>query len=225
MSPFFLTLAVSALAVGEKHFWFVALPFSLSMACQVFTKVLAPVLMVLSSQGIHIVEYLDYLLLKEHSAQALCLSTDNADISKLQGDVHLPEVCIRSDSLLDIPGVSLGHNPGLFFSHQERVLNLHTHVWIFCSKKLPQVRFYMRVLSLMVASFEEVMFAQFHFNHLQFNLLTAWNKIPQSLDWPRISLAWWLTSPVQKSGKSILSITWMVLTTSQGWRLFKGLCC
>ena len=49
-------------ALGHRHFQFVALPFGLATAPRVFTKILAPVLANLRSQGILVMAYLDDLI-------------------------------------------------------------------------------------------------------------------------------------------------------------------
>lgn len=58
-------------AVEDNHFQFVVLPFSLVMVPPVFTKVLALVLALLQSKGIHVLGYLDDLHLQKRSALAL----------------------------------------------------------------------------------------------------------------------------------------------------------
>lgn len=58
--------------VDDCHFQFVALPFGLSTASRVVTKVLAPVLGILRTRGIiSILGYLDNLLLWEQTASLL----------------------------------------------------------------------------------------------------------------------------------------------------------
>ena len=58
-------------AIGEDHFQFVALPFGLASAPQVFTKVLAPILALLRQRGMAIIGYLEDLLLQASSGSEL----------------------------------------------------------------------------------------------------------------------------------------------------------
>lgn len=63
--------------IFHQHLCFLRLPVELqvcglSTAPQVFTKLLAPILLLLLCfQGIHVLGYLDDILLKEHSVQPL----------------------------------------------------------------------------------------------------------------------------------------------------------
>lgn len=77
--------------VGTTHFQFVVLSYGLLSAPWLFTKTLAPVLALQCSFGIHIEGYLDDLLLKEKSAQAL-LNNSALTVQRLQGFSWIPNL-------------------------------------------------------------------------------------------------------------------------------------
>lgn len=133
----------------------------------VFTKVLALILALMYSQGIHITE--GALRPGPHSQYLV----DDTDTSELQVDPQPPKVCVGSDLPFGVPGFNSGHDPGHCFSSLETgVDTLCTHAQIFPSLKLPLVLFYIRVVGLIVASFEAVRFVQFHSMLLWLNMLT-----------------------------------------------------
>ncbi|XP_040270849.1 uncharacterized protein LOC120986377 [Bufo bufo] len=85
----------------------------------------------------------------------------------------------------------------------------------------------MRVLGLMVASFEAIPYAQFHTRPLQQMILALWDKTSRGLDAPvrlsrqvRASLPWWQSSLNLSSGRSFLPFSWTIVTTDAsliGW--------
>lgn len=71
--------------VDPYNLQFVALPFGLYSITRVFTKILAPLLALLFSQGILTLGYLDNLLLrKQPQTQVLADNVDSSDFERVQ---------------------------------------------------------------------------------------------------------------------------------------------
>lgn len=85
----------------------------------------------------------------------------------------------------------------------------------------------MSLLGRMVSSFEAIPYAQFHSRALQQNILSAWSRKMQALDSCMIitpkargSLVWWLVDQNLIQGRSLLPLSWKVVTTDaslSGW--------
>lgn len=90
------------------------MPFSLSSAPLVFTRVLAPVLALLYSSCIPIMGYLDNFLLREQSAWALLNNVTLAvlRLQRIAWILNFQKLSLETDSSFWISGTSPGHSLG-----------------------------------------------------------------------------------------------------------------
>lgn len=221
-------------AVNQRHFQFVALPFGLATAPRVFTKVLAPLLAYLRSQGISIVAYLDDLLVVDRSVADLNSAVHRTVkfLESMGWVLNLDKSALMPVQRLEYLGLLIDTKLKRVFLPQRKFEALRELVQLVKAKRQPPIRLCMRLLGKMVASFEAVPFAQFHSRELQHAILSAWNKKVQALDLPmslsrsvRQSLCWWLVPRNLLKGKSFVPVTWQVVTTDAsllGWGAVLG---
>ena len=149
-------------AIGEDHYQFVALPFGLASAPRVFTKVLAPILALLRQRGIAIVGYLDDLLLRASSGSELeeDVSITCRTLQEFGWFLNLRKSVLVPSQRLEHLGLVLDSGETKVFLPSQNLLTLQSAVRQLLTQKWSSLRFCMRVLGLMVASFEAVLYAQ-----------------------------------------------------------------
>ena len=172
-------------AFQGKVYQFKVLPFGLSTAPRVFTKVLAPVIGLLHRQGCHIFPYLDDCLVVAKSPQLLrqslqcCLEVlQAAGFVINQKKSHLNPV-----QLLTFLGVELDSTRAMAFLPLDKALRLQQCVRLFMKVGvyLP-VRLFLRLLGLMAASLLMVPWARLYMRPLQLYLNSQWDARSRNFD-------------------------------------------
>ena len=143
----------------EHSYQFRALPFGLSSAPQVFTKILAPLMAWLRLMGVHLYPYLDDILILgesfgevEQSVQAMLrVRTQAGFIVKLKKSNLVP-----TQDLLYI-GVRFWTDQGKFYLPEDRIEGLLTMVQSFAKVgQYVTTLFYLSLLGLTVATLQSV---------------------------------------------------------------------
>ncbi|XP_069600694.1 uncharacterized protein [Ranitomeya imitator] len=224
----FLRFAVTRGEVID-HFQFNVLPFGLSSAPRIFTKVMSEVMAYIRSRRICIIPYLDDLLVVAPTVPILQehLQTTVQILSSL-GWVINPK---KSDMVPSTTKIFLGvlldsHRQTSFLPEQKRSL-LTSRIRTLRDKKRVSLRWAMSVLGTMTSCIQMVAWAQAHTRILQTHILSSWDGSPGSLDKkiripPHVksSLTWWLQKENLMRGVPWLQVPAVTITvdaSGKGW--------
>lgn len=195
----FLRLAVKT-GMGTRHFQFQALPFGLSSAPRIFTKVLGEVLAPLRLKAITVIPYLDDLLIVAKSYQRLL-----EDLQAVQDFLQSLGWLINKEKSSLIPAQKvtyLGYdfcsvNQRVFLP-QEKITKVFQTMSTLQTNQSVSLRQVSRAVGLMTSCFPAVPWARLRQRPLQRFLLRNWDGDVRSLEsriWlpDRIkrSLWWW----------------------------------
>ncbi|XP_041446270.1 uncharacterized protein LOC121403038 [Xenopus laevis] len=214
-------------AFQNRHYQFVALPFGLSSAPRVFTKLMAVSAATLRLQGISVTPYLDDLLIKARSVEKARVDLQRA-ISLLQSfgwTINWSKSNMTPSHHMTFLGLefnTLTQTVSLPLVKQNRIRG---QVQSLIDSPVSTVHRAMQVLGSMVSAIEAVPFAQIHLRPLQSSILATWKG--GSLNQPvRLSpatkeaLRWWLSPENLAVGQSWATPDWRVMATDaslQGW--------
>lgn len=221
----YLRVAVS-LRGTVKHFQFAALPFGITTAPYIFTKVVIAVVAPLRLRGLEIIPYLDDWLLKAHSAETLHLHLLQAQsfLQRLGWIINWQKSEISPSTtrrflgfIIDSANMTLSLSP-------ERKLRISKTAGQLMVPRQVTIRVLMRMLGLMSAAVDAVPWALWHIRPLQAEVLSLWDRTPGGLETKcslssqaRRSLKWWKQV---KDGRSLIQPSWILLTTDAsllGW--------
>ena len=216
--------------VGQEHYQFTCLPFGLSCAPWVFTKVMKPVVIFLRARGMRMIVYIDdILLMADTAAQAVShlealtfLLTGLGFIINVQKSITTPSqqiefLGLKVDSVslhLSLPGEKLHHIRMEVRQHLQR----------------PQVtaRQLAQLLGKLNAASQAVLPAPLFYQSLQGDLQRVLNLTNQNYDalvslspQAQEELTWWQEKLAQWNGKALLCRPQTMTITSdaslQGW--------
>jgi hypothetical protein len=170
--------------IGGQAFQFLVLPFGLSSAPRVFTKVLAPLVAEARTRGLHLYPYLDDWLLRFAIREILR--------GMGQDLVQLLDVC---GFLINFPKSHLDPTRGLIFIGGlfstdknlvslplEREEDLLALVGQFKLGVPKTARQFLQLLGTMAAAIEVVMFCRLHMRPIQMYLKAFWNQGSKDLE-------------------------------------------
>ncbi|KAE8618780.1 hypothetical protein XENTR_v10009500 [Xenopus tropicalis] len=185
--------------LNQAHYQFQAMPFGLTSAPRIFTKVLGALVAEIRSQGVHIYPYLDDILIYADSATKsvrdteLCIQqlTSHGWLINHQKSILIPQ------QVMPFLGMIVDTVQQQIFLPQEKILKIQS-----LSNQIqqqPATAFQiLQLLGLMAASLDAVPFARYHMRPLQREFLRLWNKDHKDLSQQiplskrvRISLQWW----------------------------------
>lgn len=214
---------------GIDVFQFRALPFGLSLAPRVFTRVMLVIASTLRSQGIRLIQYLDDWLLLDSCPTSLRghLARSVELVSSL-GLIINPR---KSDLLPSQEFIFLGI---LFKTHlnriclaPERFLSLENLVRVFLRTSRVRVRFLLSLLGVLNSAADLVPLGRLHLRPLQLVLLSLWRPIRQCLHTQvqlppdfHNHLRWWLRPEVSRGVPLFLPPPSVFLFTDaslEGW--------
>ncbi|XP_063802384.1 uncharacterized protein LOC134970322 [Pseudophryne corroboree] len=217
-------------AIGPEHFQFQALPFGLSTAPRVFTKVLGHVVAVLRCQRVNITPYLDDLLVKAPSAEILTqnLQLTMETLQSFGWIINFPKSSLLPSQKMIFLGLLFDTNSQKVFLPADKIQDLQSRIRTLLHLPVVSVLRCMQVLGKMVSSFEAVPYARFHARPLQTQILNCWTRTEPRLELQLIrlsiktrqSLHWWLHSHNLKKGAPFTIWSWMMVTTDaslSGW--------
>ncbi|XP_063770427.1 uncharacterized protein LOC134901984 [Pseudophryne corroboree] len=228
-------------AVQDCHYQFQTLPFGLSTAPRIFTKVMAEMMVLLRKQGVTIIPYLDDLLIKARSREQL-LNSVSLSLKVLQQHgwiLNIPKSQLVPTTRLPFLGMILDTTKKRVYLPIEKAQELMTLVRNLLKSRQVSVHHCTRVLGKMVASFEDIPFGRFHARTFQWDLLDKWSgshlqmhRLITLSPRARVSLLWWLQSAHLLEGRRFGIQDWILVTTDaslRGWgavtqgRNFQGL--
>ena len=204
------------------HFQFTCLPFGITSAPRVFTKVVVVLTAALRLQGICVTPYLDDWLVRAPS-EAVLKQHLHKTLQML--DTHGFLVNLKKSSLDPTPVISyLGFTIDTFLMKlslsDQRTTNLQRAVQGLLQTDHCSVRKAMRILGMMTSSLEAVPWARAHFRMLQNCILTQWDKSRDSLERNinislpvKKDLLWWLHPQRFLQGRSLKTQIQTVLTS------------
>ncbi|CAJ0918061.1 unnamed protein product [Ranitomeya imitator] len=196
----FLRFAVSK-GHQIKHFQFNVLPFGISSAPRVFTKIMAEAIIFIRQQGICIVPYLDDLLIMAPSASRLETDVSKSlEILQTLGWIpNLEKSEVHPSTRRKFLGVLLDSDVRTSFLPKDHQINLVRKVTKFRGQRAPTLRESMSVLGSLTACIQSVSWAQAHTRTLQTYVLLHSRRrqtpLNQKILLPghvKSALKWWL---------------------------------
>lgn len=194
-----------------RKFQFVSLPFGLSSAPRIFTKLLRPVVAYLRSQGIRLIIYLDDLLLLNRSKIKLHADLD-LTVSLLQGlgfviNWEKSEI-VPTRSLIYL-GLQINSSLLEFCLPREKRLKLIDSCRTILADAHPKLRQVASILGSLNWAVATVPFAQAHYRNLQRLYISHVKATRGNLQVPtvlsseaRTELQWWIEHLNSDSGNS-----------------------
>ena len=215
---------------GTKHYTFLSLPFSLSSAPRIFTKLLKPVAAFLKKQGYHIIRYLDDSLLLSSSKEEV-LRLTQMTWSLLQSLVFLINWTISTLS----PVQSITYL-GFVISSLNMTIYLPEvkvqRVYALCNSALSQPQMSGRQLASLLGTLESCRLATWvaplHLRALQILLIQTLRDHQFDYNCPvffnpqsRAELTWWLNNLPKVNGSFVSppppDLAILVDVSMQGW--------
>ena len=186
--------------VGGKSYQFKVLPFGLSSAPRVFTKVLAPVIAKVRMEGAHVFPYLDDILNK--------YQFQSRGDQMLQRLIHF---LVKGGFLINVPKSFLTQARrrqfigGMFdtltfkvYLPEDRMNMLIQFVTEFKLRQMAPARLFLKLLGTMAACIEVVLMARLYMRPIQLYLMVFWKPSSRELeqnvvinDDLRRHLTWW----------------------------------
>ncbi|XP_078497067.1 uncharacterized protein LOC144753171 [Lissotriton helveticus] len=198
--------------VGHEHFQFTVLPFGLTSAPRVFTKVMAVVAAHLRRLGVSVFPYLDDWLLKAGSPQTVVshLQTTADLLHQLGFSINVPKSHLCPSQKLLFIGAVLDSARFRVYPPEQRVRDIQALIPIFQPLSRVSVRLTLRLLGLMASCILLVHHARWRMRALQWDLKFQWAQHQGNLsDHVLISegtarqLQWWLTDRDWVNGRSL----------------------
>ena len=193
-----------------RAFQFRALPFGLTSAPRVFTKVILPIEHLAHVHAVCLLQYLDDWIVR------------NTDKSLLQQQAKwLPGVLRRVGLVLNaqksqlVPtqrlihiGVEYHLDVGLIFPPMDRVLRIEQKVNFLLSAQVTTAYFWLSLLGIMSSATDAIPLGRLHLRPLQFFLLAHWKPasrilsslVPVKHDLIDHHLRWWLDRECTRAG-------------------------
>ena len=184
----------------KRSYCFVATPFGLSTAPNLFTEVARQEQKILADQGIKIHQYLDDWLIPEKSKTLSQSKTPRVmEVTEQLGFIpNLEKSELAPTQQFNFVGYHYDLRRALVFPQQDRLLALEEVIRPLLTQKIVTARRFMGVLGLLAATERQVPNGRLHMRHLQYHLRSHW-KTPQSLEthvplFPTTheQLRWWL---------------------------------
>ncbi|XP_056415809.1 uncharacterized protein LOC130357228 [Hyla sarda] len=221
----FLRIAVQVQGI-LRHYQFVALPFGISSAPHTFTKVVVSVVAALRLQGLCIVPYLDYWILKAFSQAILSqhIQTTVSFLYQLGWIINLNKSNLQPATSVRFLGFMIDSVAMTIHLTPERKLRVQDTAQSLLVPKRETLPYLMRMVGLMSATVETVPWALWHLRPLQSEVLAIWNPSREELNSmhslsPQVqsSLRWWIHL---QDNQSLIQPVWIILTTDaslMGW--------
>ena len=195
---------------GLRVFQFRALPFGLTSAPRVFTKVILPLGHLAHMHAVCLLQYLDDWILRSTDRSLLAQQTNwLLSVMRRVGLVlNVPKSHLVPTQRLTHIGVEYHLDEGLMFPPMERVLKIESKVSLFLSVRAVTAYFWLSLLGLMSSATDAISLGRLHLRPLQFYLLAHW--APASRNLAALipvkhilldhHLRWWLDRKCTRSG-------------------------
>ncbi|KAJ1135717.1 hypothetical protein NDU88_002152 [Pleurodeles waltl] len=164
--------------VESQHFQFAVLPFDLTSAPRVFTKVMSVVAAELRRKGIAIFPYLDDWLIKAKDPELVLhhLQSTTQLLFDLGFSVNVPKSHLEPSQRLLFIGAVLDTTLGRAFPPPQRIRDIQALVPMFQSGVVSLVLKVLRLLGLFASCILLVTHARWHMRALQWCLWKQWSQ-------------------------------------------------
>ncbi|XP_069829439.1 uncharacterized protein [Dendropsophus ebraccatus] len=224
----FLRVAVK-LQDSIGHFQYQALPFGISQAPRVFTKVMSEVMAHIREQDIIIVPYLDDFLLIGDSSNSLQAQIRIVEdiLSNLGWEINAEKSNKIPSQHCQFLGICLDSRSRKSFLPENKISNICKRTQEFLDTPLTTFRKAMSLLGLFSSCIPAVPWAQYHSRVFQSQILGEWDGATDSLDSSFLlspqtlrSLSWWkerdnLTRGLPWNLEDVITIT--TDASPRGW--------
>lgn len=196
---------------NSRKFQFTCLPFGLSCAPRVFTKVLKPVVAYLRERGVRLIIYIDDILIMAPSERLatnhLLLTLDLLEI--LGFLINYPKCVLHPTQNIDFLGLVVNSREMKLYLPREKMATISKEATrILNSQQDVSGRELARMIGLLSATIPAVLPAPLHYRNLQGmknRLVSAGgykNMGPLTIQ-ARIELKWWLQTLAKVNGRTI----------------------
>ena len=170
--------------IQNQAYQFKVLPFGLTAAPRIFTKVLAPLAQVARSEGIHVFPYLDDWLVKAPSRDELSTMLSRLVGILIQAGfiINLKKSHLNPTKDLVFIGGRFQTDRNLLSLPLERLESLQECLSLFRIGAVVTARQFLRLLGIMAAMISVVRFCRLHMRPIQMFLMAKWKASSQSLD-------------------------------------------
>jgi ribonuclease HI len=188
-------------AFQGRQWEFRVLPFGISTAPRVFTRVVLAITAYLRRRSIAVHTYIDDWLLKAHTRESLSASLEIVlkTLTDLGWMINFPKSELTPSQKFVYLGMFFDLETGYVYPTQERVQKLISLIQSVCDSRHVLARVYLRMLGLMVSLEPVIPQAALRRRPIQLFLMTQWTQSTGSLDSnvsvlaPLIHhLQWWL---------------------------------
>ncbi|KAJ1116790.1 hypothetical protein NDU88_004996 [Pleurodeles waltl] len=196
--------------VGSQHYQFAVLPFGLTSAPRVFTKVMSVVAAELRRKGIAVFPYLDDWLIKAKSPELVShhLQSTTQLLFDLGFSVNEPKSHLEPSQRLLFIGAVLDTTLGRAFPPPQRIQDIQDLVPMFRNGAVVPVLKVLRLLGLFASCILLVTHARWHMRALQWCLRRQWSQHKGDLEGTvkisrdaAVDLKWWIASNNLSQGK------------------------
>ena len=177
--------------------------FGLKTAPKVWTKILAPVIAYLRRQDILIYAYIDDILIRAPTKEALKFAVELVIKTLLSAGfvINLKKSEMEPTQDLVYIGGHFRTDLGVVLPPQDRILKLQGLLKPILPGIKVTAHYVLRILGVMASMIQVVMEARLHMRHLQLFLLSRWRPVRDSL-WKMVTIPdsviedvnWWLES-------------------------------
>ncbi|KAJ1204852.1 hypothetical protein NDU88_000290 [Pleurodeles waltl] len=196
--------------VGSQDYQFAVLPFGLTSAPRVFTKVMSVVASELRRKGIAVFPYLDDWLIKAKSPELVShhLQSTTQLLFDLGFSVNEPKSHLEPSQRLLFIGAVLDTTLGRAFPPPQRIQDIQDLVPMFQNGAVVPVLKVLRLLGLFASCILLVTHARWHMRALQWCLRRQWSQHKGDLEGTvkisrdaAVDLRWWIASNNLSQGK------------------------
>ncbi|KAJ1085596.1 hypothetical protein NDU88_005726 [Pleurodeles waltl] len=196
--------------VGSQHYQFAVLPFGLTSAPRVFTKVMSVVAAELKRKGIAVFPYLDDWLIKAKSPELVShhLQSTTQLLFDLGFSVNVPKSHLEPSQRLLFIGAVLDTTLSRAFPPPQRIQDIQELVPMFRNGAVVPVLKVFRLLGLFASCILLVTHARWHMRALQWCLRRQWSQHKGDLEGvvkisrdAAVDLKWWIASNNLSQGK------------------------
>jgi len=193
-----------------RVFQFRALPFGLTSAPRVFTRVILPVAKFAHLHGLHLIQYLDDWILKHQDRASLI-----QEIAWLKAVICKVGLVVNEEKSQFVPtqrfvhiGIEYHLDVGLIFPPMDRILKIESSIRQLQTVRVTTARFWLSLLGLLNSAVDAIPLGRLHLRPLQIYLLAHWAPtskdlkalIPVKLDLLHDHLAWWQNRAFTRAG-------------------------
>jgi hypothetical protein len=210
-------------AFQGKCYQFLCLPFSLSSAPRVFTKILAPIVELIHQEGVKFLPYLDDCLLVASDVQILSSNVQlSLDLLQKAGfNINWKKWFLQPSQTMQFLGMRIDSALAHISLPEERAKQLVQCAKLFVAPRYLPARVFLRLLGLMAAALLVIPNARLRMRPIQVYFLSRWKASLHALDRPVLVplslvrfLKFWKTKSSLTAGVLIFPVPPQVTVTT-----------